>query len=298
MTHLRLASGALEMRIAPSIGGSIASLERVDAHGGRMPVLRGTDKDQFHIEEAACFPLVPYCNRIRNGRFTFRGREIRISRNKPSDASPLHGHGWLAVWEVLSASASEAELRYRHVPDEWPWAYEAVQRFQLDSGGASVTLACRNLSDEPMPCGLGQHPFYPCTTETRIDTRVGHVWTVDDQVLPIERIPADGRYVMENRLVCEQELDNGYDQWSGEAAIRTPDWPFAVKLSSPDARFFQFYSPKPGNFFVAEPVSHANAALNAPESEWPSLGLRVLEAGETMSLDARFDVVECGEGRP
>ena len=27
--------------------------------------------------------------------------------------------------------------------------------------------------------------------------------------------------------------------------------------------------------FVAEPVTHANAALNAPEKEWAELGLRV-----------------------
>jgi aldose 1-epimerase len=42
---------------------------------------------------------------------------------------------------------------------------------------------------------------------------------------------------------------------------------------------------------VAEPASHANAALNAPESEWPELGMHVLEPGEEMSLDMRLEVV-------
>ena len=44
-----------------------------------------------------------------------------------------------------------------------------------------------------------------------------------------------------------------------------PDWPYQVRLSSPDARFFQLYSPGEGGIFVAEPVSQANAALNATE---------------------------------
>jgi aldose 1-epimerase len=61
-------------------------------------------------------------------------------------------------------------------------------------------------------------------------------------------------------------------------------------MSSPDAGFFQLYSPPSGELFVIEPVTHANAALNEPEDEWPELGLRVLEPGETMSLTMRVDV--------
>jgi aldose 1-epimerase len=37
-------------------------------------------------------------------------------------------------------------------------------------------------------------------------------------------------------------------------------------------------------------VSHANAALNEPESRWPELGLRVLEPGESMRLRMHLSV--------
>ena len=57
-----------------------------------------------------------------------------------------------------------------------------------------------------------------------------------------------------------------------------------------NARFFQLYSPASGGIFVAEPVTHANAALNAPEEQWDELGLRVLEPGEEMRLDMRLEV--------
>jgi aldose 1-epimerase len=288
---VQLTSSPLEARLAPAIGGSIARFDFVDPAGRRFPVLRGTDKSMFHIEEAGCFPLVPYCNRIRGGRFTFRDREITISRNKPSDASPLHGDGWLAAWEVLRSTGTEADLRYRHEAGEWPWSYEATQQFRLDAGGLSVRLACRNLSEEPMPCGLGQHPFYPCGPGTRLDTVVSDVWTVDENVLPVDKLPAAGRYHLHDRLICDQDLDNGFDHWSGEARMHSPDWPFEIRLTSPDGHFFQVYSPQGGGFFVAEPVSHANAALNEPEEAWPSLGLRVLAPGEEASLNARFDVL-------
>jgi aldose 1-epimerase len=70
-----------------------------------------------------------------------------------------------------------------------------------------------------------------------------------------------------------------------------PDWHYDLRLSSPEEKFFQIYSPPQGGIFVAEPVTHANAALNAPENEWPELGMRVLEAGEEMRLDMRLDVI-------
>ena len=110
-------------------------------------------------------------------------------------------------------------------------------------------------------------------------------------MLPVDKVPADGRYDLRNRLVCGQHLDNGFGGWAGEARINDPDWPYEVRLSSQDAHFFQIYSPTSGGIFVAEPVTHANAALNAPEAEWGELGMRVLEPGEEMSLTMRLDVV-------
>jgi aldose 1-epimerase len=239
----------------------------------------------------ACFPLVPFVNRIRDGRFSFRGRRVTLARNLLPDPSPLHGQGWQAPWEVVRHARDEAELLFRHRPGEWPWAYEARQTFALDAAGLTLVLACTNRSDEPMPCGLGQHPYFLCGPETRLDTGVESVWTIDEKVLPVEKVPAEGRYDLRDRLVCGQALDHGFGGWSGRAVIADPAWPFRIEMSSPDARFFQLYSPAAGGLFVAEPVTHANAALNEPEAEWAELGMRVLEPGDTMSLTMRVDVL-------
>jgi aldose 1-epimerase len=237
------------------------------------------------------FPLVPYVNRIRGGRFTFRGREVRLAPNMKGDPSPLHGQGWLNPWTVESASTAEAELRFVHAAGEWPWNYEARQYFSLDPAGLSLRLSCRNQSDEPMPCGLGQHPYFECRSGTRIDTQVSHVWTIDEHVLPVDKIAAEGRFDLQDRPVCGQGLDHGFGGWSGQARMSDRAWPFKLELSSPNARFFQLYSPAEGGIFVAEPVTHANAALNAPEAEWAKLGIEVLAPGQEMHLDMRIDVL-------
>jgi len=285
-----LSAGHLRLSLSPSIGGAISAFEWI-GEGASRPILRQCHSPLKKVLDAACFPLVPYVNRIRDGRFTFRGREVRLAPNMPGDPSPLHGQGWLNPWTVEEQDQSSATLSYHHEAGEWPWAYDARQEFSLDVRGLSARLSCRNTSGEPMPCGLGFHPYFPCTDCTTLDTVVSCAWTIDDKVLPVDKVPAEGRYDLHDRPVCGQHLDNGFGGWGGEARVSDPDCPYELRLSSPEAEFFQLYSPPDGGIFVAEPVTHANAALNAPESEWPDLGMRVLDAGESMSLDMRLEVI-------
>ena len=286
-----LTRGPLSLRLAPGRGGGIASFECCAVSGGNISIFRPSNLDDPSPTALASFPLVPFVNRVRGGAFSFRGRRVTLERNMPPDPSPLHGQGWLRAWQVERLGADHAELVYRHAADEWPWAYEARQSFALDDDGLSLELTCTNASDAPMPCGLGQHPYFLCTPQTRLDTGVETVWTIDENVLPVEQVPAAGRFDLRDRRVCGQGLDHGFGGWSGRAVVSDPGLPFQIAMSSPDASFFQLYSPESGGLFVAEPVSHANAAMNAPEEQWAGLGMRVLEPGEATSLTMRVDVL-------
>jgi aldose 1-epimerase len=285
-----LSAGRLRLQLKPSIGGSIFGFEWLGDNRA-MPILRDCNSKSENVLDAACFPLVPYVNRIRGGRFEFRGREVRLTPNMPGDPSPLHGQGWLNSWQVAEANEASAALTFHHPAAEWPWDFDAREEFSLDDQGLSIALTCRNASSEPMPCGLGLHPYFPCGAGTRIDTQVTDVWTIDQHVLPVAKVPATGRFDLHDRLVCGQELDHGFAGWNGEARLTDPRWPCRLRLSSPTAPFFQLYSPPTGGIFVAEPVTHANAALNAPEAEWAQLGLRVLDPGQAMHLEMRLDVI-------
>jgi aldose 1-epimerase len=289
MELVTLRAGSLEVQLNPLIGGSIQELTFVRGDD-RTAILRKCNSREPSVLDMACFPLVPFVNRIRGGQFTFRGRTITLRPNMAGDISPLHGQGWLSPWTVVSHGNQDAELRFVHEPGEWPWRYEALQVFALDGSGLSLRLMCRNLSDEAMPCGLGFHPYFPCRAETKLDTQVEVAWEIDENVLPTRKVPANGRYDLRDREVCGQGLDHGFGGWDGSARTSDPEWPTSVVLSSPTARFFQLYSPKSGGIFVAEPVTHANAALNAPEDDWPELGMEVLEPGGEMALEMRLEI--------
>jgi len=285
---LILSSSDLELQLNPSIGGVIQRLAYI-RDDRSIPILRESRTPLKNALEAASFPLVPFVNRIRGGSFAFRGRTVSLKQNMAGDPSPLHGQGWLNPWTVEKSGEDFATLSYRHDAGEWPWSYSATQEFTIQGPVLSIGLTCRNEASDPMPCGLGQHPYFPCSPQTRLDTGVKFAWTIDDKVLPVDKVPATGRYDLADRHICGQGLDNGFEGWTGRALMTDPDWPFDIELSSPDARFFQVYSPASGGLFVAEPVSHANAAMNAPETDWPMLGFRILEPGEEMRLDMRIE---------
>lgn len=286
---LTLSSNGLDLEIVPSLGGAVANFAWTGG-GDRFPILRQSHSPLENILDAACFPLVPFANRIRGGQFAFRGRQVKLAPNMAGDPSPLHGQGWTSAWDIESSGDGEAVLAFDHELGEWPWAYRAHQHFRLDGEALHLRLTCRNMSDETMPCGLGFHPYFHCGARTRIQTEVGNVWTVDKDVLPVAQMPAVGRYAIGDQPVCGRALDNGYGGWSGEAILGDPDWPVEIELSSPAARYFQLYSPQEGGFVAAEPVGHANAALNAPEEDWLNLGIAILEPGDQAELEARIAV--------
>lgn len=280
---LTLTAGPLELVLSPAIGGSIARFDYSD--GGRVvPILRGCPSVPADVLETGSFPLVPYVNRIRGGTFDFQGQTVCLTPNMAGDPSPLHGQGWLHPWRVVAASNNEAMLEFDHPASEWPWAYVAQQHFKLNESGLEIALTCRNRSATPMPCGLGQHPYFHCSDKSRLQTTVEHVWTIDEHVLPVDRIAATGGYDLSDRAVCGLGLDHGFDGWGGSARLADPAWPFELTMSSPDAAFLQLYSPQQGGIFVIEPVTHANAALNAPEDQWAALGMRILSPNAQMTL--------------
>src|SRR5689334_1573655 len=97
--RLTLCAGRLRLELNPSIGGAIAAFEWVEGDESRS-ILRKCHSGLEKVLDAASFPLVPYVNRIRDGRFAFRGQTVRLARNMTGDPSPLHGQGWLNPWQV------------------------------------------------------------------------------------------------------------------------------------------------------------------------------------------------------
>ena len=287
--------------LAPQVGGAIAAfydLPDDGGGGGTRHWLRPASAEAL----AACnplgmasFPLLPYCNRLRDARFVFDGREVDLSADGNAFDHALHGHAWRRPWRVGSVSPTMVELHLNHEPGNeparhWPYRYEATQRFELDDSGLSVTMSIRNLADQPMPFGMGHHPYYPRTPATRIHTNVRAMWHATQDLLPtlLGAHPCIDALASPEGLPADAfDLDNNFAGWSRSSTIDWPDERRSVILHA-DAPFdhMVLYAPAAHpDLLCVEPVTNTVDFLNldAPRVD---VGGGVLMPGET--IQARF----------
>ena len=156
--RVTIGDGLAEAEVAPADGGCLTAFRWRTADGvvdWLRPAPAGAG---FAASDSACFPLVPYSNRIRDGRFSFQGKDYRLLPNFAPSPHTIHGHGWKLPWQVASRRGSEVSLQYRHDGSDWPAPYLAEQRFALAEGSLTVEIAVTNEGSTPMPAGLGLHP--------------------------------------------------------------------------------------------------------------------------------------------
>jgi aldose 1-epimerase len=288
---LKLARGSLSLDLCPSLGGSITGLGWRHPAGHHVDLLRPASADAIarrEIESVSCFPLTPFSNRLRRGRFQFDGRPIALPLNT---AGPHveHGHGWQRAWQTIEASADTAVLRLTHSADAWPFDYVIEQRFRLGAERLAVELTARNDSDRPMPFGFGLHPYFPRTPGCRLTAAVGGFWETDAEVMPTRHVAPPAAVDPSRGLaVGECMLDNAFTGWSGRAVV---DWPerttrLSVTATAP-LRTLVVYTPPGEDYFCAEPVSNCTDAFNLAH-ERTDTGLLAIEPGQTVGARAVF----------
>ncbi|WP_109480463.1 aldose 1-epimerase [Paraburkholderia sp. C35] len=280
---LSLSNDAWQVRVAPSLGGAI-----IDARWRGRDVLRPTPAAELaagNVRKTACYPLVPFSNRIAFGSFRFGDTRHALAKNLAGISHAIHGVGFQRAWSVHASAANAVDMRLTHTPDEhWPFAFEAQQCIAIDGNALRLDLRITNTDTRSAPCGLGWHPFFPLDTATGA-THLRTAWTSmlvsDANDLPCEAARPPQFGPMDDTVV-----DNCFTGWSRSAHIDTPDHRVVIEAS--DAlRCAVLFRPAGQPFFAFEPVSHANNALNGNEPPMHVLARgETLEAGVVMSMQA------------
>jgi aldose 1-epimerase len=271
---LRLVAGGWSLGLLPGLGGAIGHL----SHEGR-DVLRPSPHDADDPLQTACFPLVPYANRIADGRFSFGGSVARLPVEDRFAPHALHGTGWLRSWSVEASAPSWAVLSLDSVAGEgWPWAFRARQRFALSDAGLEIALSLENTGPDAAPAGLGLHPYFATGPEDRTRFAADAVWMPDTDLIP-ERLARAGEvfdFSSGSRRSDLPFIDHCYAGWDGRAEIGTRAG--AIKMRA-DARLLHVYAPPGENVLCLEPVSHRPDAINAAPDE-----MAVIAPGDGLTL--------------
>lgn len=269
-----LTASDYEVTVAPHIGGSLRSLD----WRGRQVFRRARTG---HILDAACFPIVPFCNRIAQGRFVHGGVGYCLPSNFPDAYHPhaLHGYGWLRPWHVIEHDTSSIRLAHDYSEATWPWRFRAEQSIALGALGVEMRISVTNLGRGVMPAGLGFHPYFPGDA-CAVYHGLHHVeWQTAADGLPMSAIDAGGAVDWwRGAPMTSRVVDTIQEGREGPLTILRPSDGMMIELRPSDGLSCTgVYVGHDAEFFCIEPLSHPTDAINlAPEK------MAMLGEGETL----------------
>lgn len=266
--------------------------------------------------------LAPYANRIRGrdvpGERAIEtrvdGATVRLPRNwggKAPGAAQYAMHGLIletpVAWEQASPHQVTGHLDAGDFGGRWPSRSTFAFEWRLEKGALVLAVTVRNAGDEPLPLGLGWHPYFTIPSGRRAHARLrlpaAQRVEVDDydQVLPTGRLlptvgsaydfnAADGRPLGELYL---DDCFTGLTRDGGRAVVELTD-PAAslgLRISSPtpQVRAIQVYAPPDQAFAAIEPQFN----LADPFSDiWPAgvdTGMAHLAPGQSLAYEVRVE---------
>ena len=226
-----------------SHGSKEAVITEVGA-GLRAFTVDGEDViDGYPVDEMSSVargaPLLPWPNRLRDGRYEFLGATYQTAITEVARGNAIHG---LTRWRDWTGS-QQAEDRVvmsllLHPQDGYPFTLSLSIDYQLSDAGLTVRTTARNEGDQPLPYGAGHHPYLTVGTD-RIDQALLKLpallrLEVDDRQIPTGRLsPVAGTELdfLELRPIGATRLDTPFT-----SLVPDTDGLTRVLMQSPDGR--------------------------------------------------------------
>jgi aldose 1-epimerase len=252
--------------------------------GGGVREYQHGERDVLHPYpvEAICdgahgAPLIPWPNRLADGRYSWEGQERQLELTEPDKHNAIHGLLRWRNWAVVDQRGDQLTVATRlHPTDRWPFTLDVSVAYSLGDDGLTVETRARNIGDRPCPYACGQHPYLSpgdeatvddCTLELKAATRID---TDPDRQLPTATEPVEGTDYdfRAARPIGKLEVDYAFTDLERDAEGRS--W---VRLGCPDGHTVELWTDE------AYPVTEIYTADTlAPERRRRGLGAEPMSA--------------------
>ncbi|MEJ1154835.1 MULTISPECIES: aldose 1-epimerase family protein [Microbacterium] len=295
-TQHALRTGAYEAVIA-SVGATLRSLT---FEGRDLVVPFAPDEVRPAYRGAT---LVPWPNRVTDGRYTFDGTEYQLALTEPARDHALHG---LAAWldyEAVDKGPSHVTLA-AVIPAQtsYPWRISIRTTFTLTREGLTQSVEATNESADAAPFGTAPHPYLVAGAGSvdgwTLELPAAQVLTVTQERLIPERLEQvdavnPSRFDFRApRLIGTAEIDHAYTGLARDAHDRatvnlTDSHGCGVSMSwDASCPWVQVHTADTGVAathrigLAVEPMTCAPDAFNDATYDYDT-GLIVIEPGDT-----------------
>ncbi|HVI30609.1 aldose 1-epimerase [Phenylobacterium sp.] len=268
--------------------------------------------------------LAPYANRIRGRALAdsreietvVDGRAVRLPRNwggKAPGAEQYAMHGLIldaCVPFEASEDAVTGRLDAGDFGGRWPGQLQLEIAWALRGGALLLYVTARNTGSEPLPLGLGWHPYFQLPSGDRAQARLRLPARLRcenndyDEVLPTGRLlPVAGTPYDFNggAALGDLYLDDCFTdlvRQEGQTVVEVLDPAAGIGLRiaspTPEVKAVQIYAPPDKPFVVVEPqfnLAEPFAAIWPPGTD---TGMARLSPGATLAYEVRLAVFALG----
>ncbi len=179
--------------------------------------------DDLPTPAASGVVLVPWPNRIRDGKYSFDGEDLQLAISEPKFGNASHGLLRFGTYQAIEHTDDRLVLGADVVPQTgYPFHLRTRVTYALRADGLHVTHAIENIGAKAAPVALGVHPYLQIggvPTEDLVVHSTGTTTLVlDDRNIPVDEVPVDAATdLREGRRLGDASLDNGYRGWERDA---------------------------------------------------------------------------------
>lgn len=220
--------------VTATVAELAASLRRVRV--GSTEIVQDYGRDALP-SGASGIVLVPWPNRVRDGRWTLDGARQQLDVSEPSKGNASHGLLRNTGYRVTERSASAVTLSATVFPQHgYPFHLATAVRYALTATGIAITHTVGNVGSGRAPFGVGCHPYLRVGDTPMRDLTVtvsgSRMLETDERSLPIRHVPVDGT---PNDLRGGVAL-RGIDLDTAYTGLATVDGQVRHRLAAPDGR--------------------------------------------------------------
>ena len=265
--ELRNTQRGEKAHILPECGGTLIQLfEHI-----RLPGSGPIHQNAYHPSAL----LAPWVNRVRNGNYSFQGRNYQLPITEPTLGNAIHGFLARKPFEIIEKKVIDNQaklvLQHSYTGDYpgFPFPFDFQLTYELHTNGHFfIRFGIKNTGEHQMPFAIGWHPYFTFPDADLSDLEISFSpqskFLSDSQMIPLREEMVEYTEPVD---LAKESLDNVFRLREAEFHTTTltnkrTHASLYIKQHVADFPFLVVYAPENEACIAIEPMTANTDAFN------------------------------------